>query len=171
MCRVKWCVWWSDILSEVMFWVKRCVEWMICWVKWCVEWRGVLGEMICFIEVMFWVKWYSCFICRYSSSYFLEIFFSLPTFLSHSNISLPTQLHQYISTVSPDLTQTHHSLKTPPDKWSAQHPPPIPTIKPPQTHTSDRSATGIGVSTYRVFNWVAACLVLCNTNWLIGYCV
>jgi len=35
---VKWCVEWSDVLSEV-----------ISWVKWCVVWSNVLSE------VMFWM--------------------------------------------------------------------------------------------------------------------
>ena len=156
--------------------------------KWCCKWSDVLSDVMC------WVKWHSSFI--YISSYFLVILLSLPSFLTLTSLYLLNCTNSVLLLHLITLRLTTF-CRIPTDKWSAQRndlyltthntqntqnkrhtstpragfKPPVPTIKLPQTHTSDRSAAGIGVSTYRVFNWVAACLVLCNTNWLIGYFV
>jgi hypothetical protein len=173
---VKWCVEWSDVLCEVM-----------CGVKWCVGWSDVLGEVMC--RVKWYVEW-SDILVSFPDNFLpnllkLSLHFP-PSFLTLTSLYLLNCTNTALLLHLITLRQTT-VCRTPLVEWSAQRTapyltthtstppaifkPPVPIIEPPQTHTSDRAAIGIGVSTYRVFNWVAACLVLCNTNWLFGYCV
>ena len=94
-----YCVWWSDVLNEVMCGVKWYVEWsdivlseaIICWVtRYCFVWDDVLSEIIlCWVkccvkwcvewsdvlsEVKYWVKFY-CWVkwCVVWSVVFCEV--------------------------------------------------------------------------------------------------
>ena len=68
---------------------------------------------------MWWVKWHSSFISRYSSSYFLEILSSLPSFLILTSLYLLNCTNSVLLLHLITLRLTTF-CRIPPDKWSAQ---------------------------------------------------
>jgi hypothetical protein len=195
LCWVKWCAGWSDnvLVEEILCWNKWCVERsdvlgeVMCWQKWCVGWSDiVLWSDVLREVILCCVKWYSCFISRYSSSYFHEVFVS---FTSSFLIITPFYLLNYTSRwLLLHLVTLRHTTvcRTTLAKWSVQHR----NLYLTKHNTHNRQSSMPRGFRTRTPNNPAApnprlrprgqrdrrfelLLVwnVCNTNWLIGSCV